>query len=152
MDNHPRATLSVPIKNLLPIKFRRADDHLLLIASHAYWKEKLCDAITDKKTLDIHETINDEFSDLGHWLHSEDEHPHVARLQSYHELKKRNQEFHVQATKVAECINAKQYDTALRLTECTSAFEASSNAVIDTIFLLKKEFDNAARKHESSHH
>jgi hypothetical protein len=145
IDNQRKTTFDIPVKNLMPIKFRRSDDHLILIASHAYWKEKLCNAITNKTALDILKMLNDELSDLGHWLYSEEEHPQVARLKNYYELKKRNHEFHVQASKVAEYINAEKYDVALRLTECTSAFEASSNAVIDAIFLLKKEFDKSIK-------
>ena len=71
IDNQRKTNFDIPVKNLMPIKFRRSDDHLILIASHAYWKEKLCDAITNKTALDILKMLNDELSDLGHWLYSE---------------------------------------------------------------------------------
>jgi hypothetical protein len=136
--------VNIPIKveNIIPVKFRRSDDHLILIASHGYWKEKICDAITNQETLDIYEVLKDDSCDLGHWLHSEAEHPHLVHLQSYHDLKKQNAEFHIQAAKVVEHINAKQYAVALRLTECTSAFESASSAVITAIFNLKKDVQN----------
>jgi hypothetical protein len=130
---------TIPVRPLMPVKFRRADDHLILVASHGYWKEQLFEAIANKKTLDVNEMLKDDVCDLGHWLYSEAEHPHLAHLQSYHDLKKKNAEFHVQAAKVAEYINEKKYETALRLTECTSAFESASNEVIAAIFQLKKD-------------
>lgn len=131
--------VTIPVRNILPVKFRRADDHLILVASHGYWKEQLCDAITNKTTLNVHEISKDDVCDLGRWLHSEEEHPQLSHLQSYHDLKKKHAEFHVQAAKVAEYINEKKYETALRLTECTSSFESASNDVISAIFQLKKE-------------
>ncbi|MDD5228987.1 MAG: CZB domain-containing protein [Methylococcales bacterium] len=131
--------IPIKVENLIPVKFRRVDDHLILIASHGYWKEKICDAITNQKMLDINEILKDDSCDLGHWLNSEAEHPHLVHLQSYHNLKKQNAEFHIQAAKVAEQINEKKYAVALRLTECTSAFESASNAVIAAIFHLKKD-------------
>lgn len=139
--------VTIPVRAIIPVKFRRADDHLYLVASHAYWKEKICEAIEKKEELDEKEIFKDDSCDLGHWLHCEHEHPHVSHLQSYHDLKKRNAEFHVQASRVAEYINAKKYDAARRLTECTSAFESSSNAVIMAIFRLKKDFDIERANH-----
>lgn len=136
---------TIPLKTLIPIKFRRSDDHLILIASHAFWKERVCNAIANKETLDITEMLDGRLSDLGHWLDSPDDHPHVACLPSYYDLKKKNTEFHIQAARVAEYLNSKRYGAALRLTEPGSAFESSSNAVIQTIFLLKKEFDQSVR-------
>lgn len=130
---------TIPVRTLIPVKFRRADDHLILVASHGYWKEQLCEAIANKTTLDVNQIAKDDASDLGHWLHSEEEHPHLAHLQSYHDLKKKYADFHIQAAKVAEQINEKKYETALRLTECTSAFESASNEVITAIFNLRKD-------------
>ncbi len=142
--------VTIPVRAIIPVKFRRADDHLYLVASHAYWKEKICEAIENKGTLDDKEIFKDDSCDLGRWLHCEDDHPHVSHLQSYHDLKKRNAEFHVQASRVAEYVNAKKYDAAKRLTECTSAFESASNAVIMAIFRLKKDFDIERATH--NHH
>ena len=105
---------TIPVRTLIPVKFRRADDHLILVASHGYWKEQLCEAIVNKTILDVSHILKDDVCDLGHWLHSEEEHPHLTHLQSYHDLKKKNAEFHIQAAKVAEQINAKKYETALR--------------------------------------
>ena len=146
-SNEPEITVTIPGRAIIPVKFRRADDHLILVASHAYWKEKLCDAITNKETLDVKEIFKADSCVVGYWLHHAEVHPHVAHLQSYHDLVKKNAEFHAQASKVAEYINAKKYDAALRLTECTSAFESSSNAVIAAIFLLKKESDHVNKRH-----
>jgi hypothetical protein len=146
-SNEPEITVTLPVRAIIPVKFRRADDHLILVASHAYWKERLCNAITNKETLDVKEIFKADSCDVGYWLQHAEVHPHVAHLQSYHDLVKKNAEFHVQASKVAEYINAKKYDAALRLTECTSAFESSSNAVITAIFLLKKESDRINKRH-----
>ncbi|MDD5228685.1 MAG: hypothetical protein PHN45_09610 [Methylococcales bacterium] len=144
-------TVTMPVRAIIPVKFRRADDHLILVASHAYWKERICNAITNKETLDVKEIFRDDSCDVGYWLHHSEVHPHVAHLQSYHDLMKRNAEFHVQASKVAEYINAKKYDAALRLTECTSAFESASNAVISAIFTLKRDFDHFNKRTSAGH-
>ncbi|MDD2863165.1 MAG: CZB domain-containing protein [Methylococcales bacterium] len=149
MDEKRKEILTLPVKNLVPIKFRRADDHHILIASHAFWKERIYNAITNKETLDISEMLNGSLSDLGHWLHDDASHPHVAKLQSYYDLRKKNSDFHLQASKVAEYINAKRYDAASRLTESSSAFEYASNAVVEAIFALKKEFDNSVGRNNN---
>lgn len=150
MDEKRKEVLSLPVKNLVPIKFRRSEDHLILIASHAFWKEKVYNAIINEETLDMNEMLNGNLSDLGHWLHDDDSHPHVAKLQSYHDLRKKNADFHVQAGRVAEYINSKRYDAASRLTESSSAFEYASNAVVEAIFALKKEFDNSVRRNANN--
>ena len=150
MVEQRKTEFTIPLKTLIPIKFRRSEDHLILIASHAFWKERVCNAILNKETLDITEMLDGRLSDLGHWLDSPQEHPHVSCLSSYHDLKKRNTEFHIQAGRVAEYLNSKRYDAALRLTDQNSAFESASNAVIQTIFLLKKEFDRSI-KNKSNH-
>ena len=123
----------------IPVQFRRTEHHLILVASHAYWKERLLNAIWSKETLDIHEIMKDDSCDLGHWLRSGEAHPHIIHLQSYNDLISKNVEFHIQASKVAKYINARNYNAALRLTEYKSAFEYSSTAVISAIFCLKKE-------------
>lgn len=152
MDDKRKEPLSLPVKNLIPIKFRRHDDHHILIASHAFWKERIYNAITNEEALDLNEILHGNLSDLSHWLHDDAAHPHIAKLSSYHELRKRNADFHQQANRVAEYINAKRYDAALRLTETSSAFEYSSNAVIEAIISLKKEFDEHFREnHHNSH-
>jgi len=136
-------TLSMTI----PVQLRRTEHHLILMASHAYWKEKLCNAIWNKETLDVSQIVKDDSCDLGHWLRSGEKHPHIMHLQSYHDLVRKNVEFHIQASKVAKCVNEKNYDAALRLTEHNSAFEYSSTAVISAIFFLKKEATKAMRLH-----
>lgn len=127
----------------IPVQFRRTEHHLILAASHAYWKEKLCNAIWNKETLDIKEIVKDDSCDLGLWLHSGEKHPHIAHLQSYRDLMIKNAEFHIQASKVAKHVNAKNYGAALRLIKCASAFEYASTAVISAIFCLKKEAKQA---------
>lgn len=127
----------------IPVQFRRTEHHLLA-ASHAYWKEKLCNAIWNKETLDVNEIVKDDSCDLGLWLRSGEKHPHIAHLQSYSDLMRKNAEFHIQASKVAKCVNAKNYSAALRLIKCASAFEYASTAVISAIFCLKKEAKQAS--------
>jgi hypothetical protein len=90
------------MKLTIPVRFRRTEHHLILVASHAYWKEKLCNAILDKETLDVNEIVKDDSCDLGHWLRSGEKHPHIIHLQSYHDLMRKNVEFHVQASKVVQ--------------------------------------------------
>lgn len=129
----------------IPVQLRRTEHHLILMASHAFWKEKLCNAILDKETLDVNEIVKDDSCDLGHWLRNGENHPHIMHLQSYHDLIRKNVEFHIQAGKVAKHVNDKNYGIALRLTEDRSAFEYSSTAVISAIFFLKKEAQKEVR-------
>lgn len=141
-----KIAVTIPVKTIMPVKFRRAEDHLILVASHAFWKEKICNAITNKETLDVKDIFKADSCDLGYWLLHGEVHPHISHLQTYHDLMKRNAEFHIQASKVAEHINAKRYDAALRLTECTSAFESSSKAVVAAILILKRDFDRVNKR------
>ncbi|MEI7797002.1 MAG: CZB domain-containing protein [Methylococcaceae bacterium] len=115
------------------------DAHFYLIASHAYWKERLFNAIENKEKIDINIISKNNLCDLGKWL--SDSHPHIGHLQSYHDLAEKHTKFHVESSKVAEQINAKKYDDALRLMDESSAFERASTEVIEVIFQLKKDVD-----------
>jgi methyl-accepting chemotaxis protein len=137
----------LPTTTIIPVRFNcHADDHLYLVASHAYWKEKLYDAITNKEMLDVETISKDDCCELGKWLHSEEVHPQISHLQSYHNLIEKHAAFHIEAGNVARMINTKKYDVALRLLDCSSAFERASIAVIADIFALKAEHKRSKKK------
>ena len=114
------------------------------LKKHADWKVKLRTAITNKETLDVVTISKDNCCDFGKWLHSEDTHPQISHLQSYHDCVARHAEFHVEAGKVAAIINDKKYDQAQKLLGSDSAFSNASGAVGSAIMRLKK--DTAPKK------
>ena len=126
--------------NVFPIKFNHNhDEHFYLIASHAYWKERLFEAIENKEKLDINIISKNNLCDLGKWLYHS--HPHICHLQSYHDLVEAHSAFHAEASKVTIKVNAHKYDEALHLMNESSAFERASTEVIVAIFRLKKDVD-----------
>ena len=113
------------------------------LQKHVEWKVKLRSAISNKETLDAATISKDNCCDFGKWLHSEESHSKIAHLPSYQTCMSKHAEFHVAAGKVAEVINAKQYEQADKMLENGSDFVNSSSAVATAIMKLKK--DTAAK-------
>jgi len=109
------------------------------LKKHADWKVKLRTAISNKETLDVTTISKDDCCDFGKWLHSEDTHPQVSHLPSYHDCVTKHAAFHVEAGKVAAIINDKKYDQAQKLLGSDSAFAKASGAVGSAIMRLKKD-------------
>ncbi|MDD2863196.1 MAG: methyl-accepting chemotaxis protein [Methylococcales bacterium] len=110
------------------------------LKKHADWKVKLRTAIANRETLDAETISKDNCCDFGKWLHSEDTHPHIAHLQSYHDCVERHADFHQVAGTIAHIINAKKYEDADRmLNDSNGDFIKNSGAVGSAIMRLKKD-------------
>lgn len=115
-------------------------DSDLLVASHVRWKLKLAIAIANNETLDVTTIARDDCCVLGKWLHGTDTYARISHLQSYSECMKKHAKFHLEASKVAELVNAKQYDVAQHLlNNDASDFNQASDDVVSSIFKLEKE-------------
>ena len=110
------------------------------LKKHADWKVKLRTAISNRETLDAETISKDNCCDFGKWLHSEDTHPHIAHLQSYHDCVERHADFHQVAGTIAHIINAKKYEDADRmLNDSNGDFIKNSGAVGAAIMRLKRD-------------
>lgn len=115
-------------------------DSDLLVASHVRWKLKLSAAIANNETLDVTTIAKDDCCVLGKWLHGTDTHSRISHLQSYSECLEKHATFHLEASKVAELVNTKQYDDAQQLLDNdVSDFNQASDEVISSIFKLEKD-------------
>lgn len=128
-------------------KYKPADNSDLLIASHIRWKLKLRDAIDDKTKLDANLISRDDCCVLGKWLHGSDTYRQMNNLQSYRECVAKHADFHSEAGKLANLINAGEYDAAQQLlSNRKSNFNRASATVVSTIFRLEKETLDVAKK------
>ena len=110
------------------------------LKKHAEWKIKFRTAISQKETLDVTTISKDNCCDFGKWLHSEDTHPKIAHLPSYHDCVKEHATFHIEAGKVAAMINDRKYDQAeTLLLSVDSGFANASIKVGSAIMRLKKD-------------
>ncbi|MBI1890766.1 MAG: CZB domain-containing protein [Burkholderiales bacterium] len=108
------------------------------IEKHAAWKVKFRAAINKKETLDAATIKKDHCCDLGKWLHGEGK-SQVGSRASFITLLGKHAEFHRAAGKVADTINAKQYDAAENMLGAGTEYSQASAAVAAAISLLKKE-------------
>jgi methyl-accepting chemotaxis protein len=113
------------------------DGHLYLVASHAYWKTKFHIAMVNGEPLDAVKISKDDCCNLGKWLHSTQAHSYIGHLQNHNECLVKHTAFHVEAGKVAEIINAKQYENAHQLLNHASSFYHTSMALVSAIMRLK---------------
>jgi Chemoreceptor zinc-binding domain len=105
---------------------------------HAEWRVKFRSAITAKATLDAEAIAKDNCCDLGKWLHGEAKLKY-AKYSSYTECVTKHAQFHVEASKVARVINAKQYDDAQALLGVGSGFSRASGAIGSALDALEKD-------------
>lgn len=110
------------------------------LKKHSDWKMKLRTAITQREHLDAETISKDNCCDFGKWLHSEDTHPQIAHLQSYHDCVERHADFHQVAGTIAHLINAKKYEEADKmLNDSQGDFVRNSSLVGSAIMRLKKD-------------
>lgn len=105
---------------------------------HADWRVKFRSAITRKEKLDPAAIAKDDRCDLGKWLHGEAK-AKYSGLPSYRECVERHAHFHLEASKVAESINAAKYDEAGELLAMGSGFSKASAAIGVALDGLEKE-------------
>jgi len=105
---------------------------------HAEWRFKFRSAITKKETLDADAIAKDDRCDLGRWLHGEAK-AKYSRLSSYADCVKTHAHFHIEASKVANVINAQKYEEARALLGIGSGFSTASAAIGWALDVLQKE-------------
>ena len=108
------------------------------IRAHLAWKSKLQLAISERATLDAHMIGRDDVCSLGCWLHGEGR---VAYAESpaYRDLLVHHARFHIEAGRVADAINRKDYAHACDLLMQDSPCGQASYAVGTAINRLKAE-------------
>lgn len=113
------------------------DGHLYLVGSHNYWKTKFQIAMANGKPLDAPAIAKDDCCNLGKWLHSSQAHSYIGHLQNHNDCLVKHTAFHLEAGKVAEMINAKEYENAHQLLNHASSFCRTSMALVAAITRLK---------------
>jgi methyl-accepting chemotaxis protein len=108
--------------------------HLCLVKSHQSWMARFYAAIANEEQLDVATISKDNECELGRWLHSDFVRPYASHLPRYHTCVEKHAMFHVEAGKVAELINVRDYETAQQLLNHASNFSRSSAALLATIF------------------
>ncbi|HXG49160.1 MAG TPA: CZB domain-containing protein, partial [Methylomirabilota bacterium] len=78
------------------------------IEKHAEWKLKFRAAISKQETMDAATIAQDNCCELGKWLHGEAK-SRFGALKSYAECVSKHAEFHTEASKAAQAINARKY-------------------------------------------
>jgi len=108
------------------------------IEKHAEWKMKFRTAISRKETLDASSISKDNCCELGKWLHGEAK-AKFSSLKSYLACVAKHSAFHLEAGKVAQTINAKEFSKADAMLNAGTPYTSASSAVGVAILQLKKE-------------
>ncbi len=106
------------------------------VAAHAQWKTRFRVAITNRDILDAATIGKDNCCELGKWLYAEGRGLYGVRPEFTKVLEK-HKAFHVQAGKVANAINARQYTEAETMINAGTPFAAASTEVGLAINSLK---------------
>ncbi|MGZ4997457.1 MAG: CZB domain-containing protein [Methylobacter sp.] len=111
------------------------------IIKHADWKIRFSNAIFRRESLDSYvmgTLIKENCCELGRWLHEEGKAQYDS-FPSYKACLKKHTEFHIEAEKVANAINSKQFINASKMIGRDSAFNAAVSEVCCEAIRLKKE-------------
>lgn len=111
------------------------------IQRHVDWKVRFSNAIFRRESLDsyVMEIIRKEnCCELGKWLHSEGK-AQYGSLPSYKACLKKHAELHIEAEKIANAINTKQYINASKMIGIGSAFNTVISEACCEAIRLKKE-------------
>ncbi|OGA12592.1 MAG: hypothetical protein A3H32_06290 [Betaproteobacteria bacterium RIFCSPLOWO2_02_FULL_63_19] len=108
------------------------------IATHEEWKTALRNAIAGSATLDVVTISADNRCEFGQWLYGEGkrlfgELPIHAHCVETHRL------FHVEAGKIAEAINVRNFVDANGMLASNTPFSKTSSALADSILQLRQE-------------
>ncbi|MCG2586776.1 CZB domain-containing protein [Massilia sp. TS11] len=102
---------------------------------------KFRSAMAKHEQLDAISIGKDNCCELGKWLHGEGK-VRCGSLPSFTTVVQKHAEFHREAGKVAQAINAKKYDEAERMLGVTTPYGAVSNDLGGAIMRLRKECPN----------
>jgi methyl-accepting chemotaxis protein len=108
------------------------------IQTHADWKTRFRAAILTKQTLDVATISKDDCCELGKWLVDAGK-SHFVRWDSYRDCVEMHRTFHVEASKVANAINARKFAEAGAMIAPGAPYSAAANMIATAIMLLKKE-------------
>lgn len=98
------------------------------IEKHVEWKVRLRAAIAKQEKLDAHTIGKDDCCELGKWLYGEGR-QQFGGTPIHANCIERHANFHKEAGKVANVINAKQYAEATAMIGPASPYIAASNDV-----------------------
>lgn len=108
------------------------------IQKHAEWKVKFRSAIAKKEKMDATTIRADNCCILGKWLHNEGKIQYGTKG-SFTTVVARHADFHRIAGKVADTINAGNYDAAEKMLDAGTDYAQASSAVAVAIMGLKKD-------------
>lgn len=106
------------------------------IRIHAEWKTKFRSAMSQHQALDPVIIAKDNYCELGKWLHGAGK-AKFGNLGSHADCVSSHAAFHVEAGKVAQTINAKNYVEAENMLENGTRYTNAANEVAATIMKLK---------------
>lgn len=108
------------------------------IQRHLEWKTKFRAAMHQHQAFDPVIIAKDNYCELGKWLHGKGS-AKFGTLRSHADCVSRHAAFHVEAGKVAQTINAKNYADARGMLEDGSAYTTAANDVVASIMKLKED-------------
>jgi len=108
------------------------------IAAHEEWKTTFRNAIVGSATLDVVTISADGWCDFGQWLCGEGKRL-FGDLPIYSQCVEVHRQFHVEAGKIADAINAKNFVDANCMLAADTPFSNTSNALAQSILRLKQE-------------
>ena len=108
------------------------------LQKHAEWKVKFRSAMSKHEQMDVATISKDNCCELGKWLHGEGK-AKCGHLASFSAVIQKHAEFHREAGKVAQAINAKKYTEAEAMLGVTTTYGVISNDLGGAIMKLRKE-------------
>lgn len=107
------------------------------ILAHHVWKNKLKAAIASKSVVDAETFARDDCCEIGQWLYGEGGSIY-RKAPEFTALLERHKVFHLEAGKVAQQINGKNFVGASRMIESGTPFGTASLAVAEALVALKR--------------
>ncbi len=107
------------------------------ISTHTGWKLRFRAAMNQKQQLDAESISKDDCCELGRWLHGEGKAKHGGRPEFLVAME-RHRQFHVEAGKVAQLVNAQQYTQVEKQMANGSTYAQASSAISNAIIQLRK--------------
>lgn len=108
------------------------------IRKHEEWKTRFVAAMTQRLMMDPVIIGKDNYCQLGKWFHGEGK-MKFGNLRSYADCLSSHELFHVEAAKVAQAINAKNYAEAQNMLGDGSSLTNASLEVARALVKFKEE-------------
>lgn len=107
---------------------------------HIEWKDRFRQAITNHEVLDASSISSDRCCELGKWLYGEAKKKFGGKF-TYDDCVAKHADFHVEAGKIANYVNEKQFNEAENLLNAPG-YNSASQSVGYAIFKLKEEISS----------